>query len=151
MKIFHWQFRDFKPEQKAVHITIEYRVADRADEFISQHLFPGKITNKRQRDLAIMRVADGQSFPISWGLCPKRGKSARVGEHVVRHKWYYAPTCSGKFWLLCDKYGGRDAQIFPFLGLCLKGGKRPNWGGGAYWAAKLVLCLDLQAFTCLTI
>jgi len=73
---------------------------------------------QRQRNLALMRVVVSQManrFPFFWGFMPP--------------KWYYGPACSGKFWLLCDKYGGRDAQVSPSLGFYApKGGKRPEFG-----------------------
>jgi len=55
-------------------------------------------------------------FPFSGGLCPQKGRSGPSWGVIVRQGWYYGPTCSAKFWLLCDKYGSRDAQISPFWG-----------------------------------
>jgi len=69
-----------------------------------------------------MRVADSQSFPLFWGLCSQEGGEARVGGHIVQHKWYYGQTSSGKFWSLCDKYGSRTHKF------SLWGDYGPLWG-----------------------
>jgi len=55
-----------------------------------------------------------QSFLLFWGFMPPKGrKQPKLGDTL----WFYAPICSGNFWLLCDKYGGRNAQIFRSLGV----------------------------------
>jgi len=76
-------------------------------------------------------------FPFSGGLCSQEGKAARVGGHIVQHKWYYGQTSSGKFWSLCDKYGSRTHKF------SLWGDFGPLWGHGPilgiFWAPLLVI------------
>jgi len=59
----------------------------------------------------INTVAVTHNFPLSGDFCPLKWRSGPSwGGHIVR-EWYYGSTCSGKFWSLCNKYGGRDAHL----------------------------------------
>jgi len=63
-------------------------------------------------------VAVMHKFPLFWifRFMAQEGGGAQVGGRIGRRKWYYWLICSGKFWSLCGKYGGRDAEVSSFWG-----------------------------------
>jgi len=86
-----------------------------------------------------------QVYPFLGVYTPKRGEVVRVGAHIVRHKRYFGLTYSGKFWSLCSKYGGHNAQISPF-GEVLA----PLWGDAVPFGGRhcVRLCVNLGQMQC---
>jgi len=77
---------------------------------------------------ALNTVAVMHKFPLFWGLYSKTGGTARVRGYIVRRKWNYALTCSGKFGC-CALNTVAVMHKFPFSGVYTpKTGERPELG-----------------------